>query len=265
MIWAHKANLRPGGRTLKRLNTRRRLLLDHWRSLIARTREVYGGKLTYAANFDHYPQVGFWTELDYVGINSYFTLRPHLDDEPGDDALLARFTDAWREILDGVETLRGDKPVIFTEIGYTFRRYSTVEPWNHGGFTVVGWKGHDRKLVVWNEQPIDRGERPCSRRPAKDRICCVGCSTGSSAPTPGTRRSSRSCSTSATTAATPRSRCSVGSLNPRPSGRPASAASAEASARRSPSAGSSSTPRATSRSPSRATDRDPSRPTPNGR
>ena len=159
MIWARKANLRPGGRTLKRLNTRRRLLLDHWRSLIARTREVYGGKLTYAANFDHYPQVGFWTELDYVGINSYFTLRPHLDDEPGDDALLARFTDAWREILDGVETLRGDKPVIFTEIGYTFRRYSTVEPWNHGGFTVVGWKGHDRKLVVWNEQPIDRGER----------------------------------------------------------------------------------------------------------
>ena len=35
----------------------------------------------------------------------------------------------------------------------------TVEPWNHSGFSVVGWKGKKRKLVVWKEQPLDYEER----------------------------------------------------------------------------------------------------------
>jgi hypothetical protein len=168
MTWARKAHLRKG-RSLKRLNERRGQLLEHWSEIIAATREVFSGKLTYAANFDHYDQVAFWPELDFIGINSYFSLRPHLDDQLGSEELLARFTDAWREIfkqLDSFRRARGleDIPVVFTEIGYTFRRYSTVEPWNHDGFTVVGWKGHERKLVVWGEQPIDRGERELAFR-----------------------------------------------------------------------------------------------------
>ena len=82
-------------------------------------------------------------------------MRPHLDDAPTESELLERFTDGWRAILDRIDAFRDSKPVLFTEIGYTFRRYSTVEPWNHGGFTVVGWKTHDRRLVVWDEQPLD--------------------------------------------------------------------------------------------------------------
>ena len=169
MAWAREAHLRRGGHTLERLNERRRVLLAHWRDLIAATREVYSGKLTYAANFDHYEQVAFWSELDFIGINSYFSLRPHLDDPPGPDELLEQFTAAWRTIFTGIESFRQSRglagvPLLFTEIGYTFRRYSTVEPWNHGGFTVVGWKGHRRRLVVWGEQPIDRGERELALR-----------------------------------------------------------------------------------------------------
>jgi len=169
MAWARKAHLRKGGRTLKRLNERRRQLLAHWRNLITATREVYAGELTYAANFDHYEQVAFWSELDFIGINSYFSLRPHLDDEPGPDALLEKFTAAWETIFTRIDSFRGSRglegvPVLFTEIGYTFRRHSTVEPWNHDGFTVVGWKGHDRRLVVWGEQPVDRSERELALR-----------------------------------------------------------------------------------------------------
>jgi hypothetical protein len=164
MNWARQAQLRKGGRSLKRLNGRRERLLAHWKGLIAEVRAVYRGKLTYAANFDHYEQVAFWSELDFIGINSYFSLRPHLDDEPGPEGLLEQFIAAWQTIFKRIDAFRrsrglDDVPLLFTEIGYTFRRYSTVEPWNHDGFTVVGWKSHHRKLVVWGEQPVDRSER----------------------------------------------------------------------------------------------------------
>ena len=169
MAWARQAHLRQGGGSLKRLNERRRLLLAHWRDLITATREIYSGKLTYAANFDHYQQVGFWSELDFIGINSYFSLRRHLDDQPGRDELLEQFTAAWRVIFDRIDLFRrsaglDDVPILFTEIGYTFRRHATVEPWNHEGFTVIGWKGHRRKLLVWGEQSVDRSERELALR-----------------------------------------------------------------------------------------------------
>ena len=87
----------------------------------------------------------------------------------GNNELLKQFTTAWLTIFTRIDSFRQsrgleDVPLLFTEIGYTFRRYSTVEPWNHGGFTVVGWKGHRRKLVVWGEQPVDRQERELALR-----------------------------------------------------------------------------------------------------
>lgn len=169
MAWARRAHLRNGRNSLGRLNARRAQLLGHWRQLISAVREAYQGKLTYAANFDHYDQVAFWRELDFIGINSYFSLRSNLDDHPDTQELLQRFRGAWDSIFRQVDSFRAgrgleDTPILFTEIGYTFRRHSTVEPWNHEGFTVIGWKGHRRKLVVWGEQPIDRGERELALR-----------------------------------------------------------------------------------------------------
>ena len=169
MSWARQAHLRKGDRSLKRLNGRRERLLAHWKGLIAEVRAVYRGKLTYAANFDHYEQVAFWSELDFIGINSYFSLRPHLDDQPSPEGLLEEFTTAWRDIFNRMDSFRRSRgldelPILFTEIGYTFRRYSSVEPWNHEGFTVIGWRGHRRKLVVWGEQPIDPSERESALR-----------------------------------------------------------------------------------------------------
>jgi len=169
MAWARRAHLRNGRNSLGRLNVRRAQLLGHWRQLISAVRDVYQGRVTYAANFDHYDQVAFWPELDFIGINSYFSLRSNLDDHPDTQELLRRFRGAWDSIFQKVDSFRAargleDTPILFTEIGYTFRRHSTVEPWNHEGFTVIGWKGHRRKLVVWGEQPIDRGERELALR-----------------------------------------------------------------------------------------------------
>ena len=162
--WASQAYLRPGGHTLRRINERRTLINTAWLELIARTRGVYSGHLTYAANFDSYRSVGFWGALDMIGINAYFSLLPTVIEDLDGESKLARFEASWRRVLDGISDLRRDQglqhlPVLFTEIGYTYRRHSTVEPWAHDGFSVVGWKGSRRRLVIWGEQPVDYEER----------------------------------------------------------------------------------------------------------
>ena len=164
IAWARQAYLRPGGRTLHRINERRRLINDCWIRLIRKTREVYSGQLTYAANFDNYRNVGFWPELDLIGINSYFSLRANMSEASDPTRQLEHFTRSWESILGQIRQFKqsqkiDDMPFLFTELGYTFRRHSTVEPWAHGGFSVVGWKGKKREFVVWGEQPIDYDER----------------------------------------------------------------------------------------------------------
>ncbi len=162
--WAKQAYLRPGGRTLHRINERRRLINDCWIRLIRETRKVYSGQLTYAANFDNYRNVGFWSHLDLIGINSYFSLRANRSEASEPDEQLEHFTRRWESILGEIREFKQSQeidnmPFLFTELGYTFRRHSTVEPWAHGGFSIVGWKGKKREFVVWGEQPIDYDER----------------------------------------------------------------------------------------------------------
>lgn len=162
--WARRAYLRAEPGALSRINARRRVIDEAWVRLIGRVRQVYRGRLTYAANFDSYRDVGFWRHLDLIGINAYFSLRGEADGEPGAERQLALYTRSWERILAEVEAFERERgldgmPYLFTEIGYTFRRHSTVEPWAHAGFSVVGWGGQKRRLVIWNEQPIDYEER----------------------------------------------------------------------------------------------------------
>ena len=83
---------------------------------------------------------------------------------PGFEKMRSEFEQSWTRILSDLSEFRrgqglGDMPFLFTELGYTFRQHSTVEPWAHGGFSVVGWKGERRQFVVWEDQPVDYGER----------------------------------------------------------------------------------------------------------
>ncbi len=164
MAWARQAYLRPGPHTLRRINARRRLIGRRWTGLIEQTRRVYGGKLTYAANFDSYRNVGFWSELDMIGINSYFPLRSHVNDEQEPEEKLELFKRGWESILGRISRFKKVQQiehmaVMFTEVGYSFRRHSTVEPWAHAGFSILGWKGHKRQLLIWRDQPVDYDER----------------------------------------------------------------------------------------------------------
>ena len=162
--WAKETHLRKQRRRLRRLNERADVLLQGWHGLIDRVRLAYDGPLTYAANFDSYHEVGFWDRLDVIGINAYFSLRGGVGKGQIEPADAERFRRRWARIfgrIDGFRRQAGieDKPVVFTEAGYTFRRHSTVEPWAHGGFSVVGWGTRRRNLVIWSEEPVDYRER----------------------------------------------------------------------------------------------------------
>jgi hypothetical protein len=68
-----------------------------WRGLIARIRQKYHGKLTYAANWDEFPNMPFWDALDFVGINAYMPLS---------DAVTPSVSDlkmAWRPHFDMIK------------------------------------------------------------------------------------------------------------------------------------------------------------------
>jgi hypothetical protein len=96
-----------------------------WRNLIAKTRAVYLGKLVYAANWDEYNLVSFWNELDYIGIDAYFSLVPKAD--PSVSELVA----AWKPHLTAIQTYQKqqNKPVLFTEFGYMPIDSCTYKSW----------------------------------------------------------------------------------------------------------------------------------------
>ncbi len=87
---------------------------DFWRSLIAKVRIHYQGKIVYAANWDEYQLISFWNDLDYIGINAYFPLVEEATPS------IPSLRKAWQPILKNIEKLhtKFDRPVIFTEFGY---------------------------------------------------------------------------------------------------------------------------------------------------
>ena len=170
------------GESLEQVNIRRAKLQDHWVKLIRDLRTVYTGPLGFAANFDQYHEVGFWPELDFMGINAYFQLRTDVLDGVADEDREARLypllVQGWNGVLGKIASFRearhlDGKPLIFTEMGYTYRRQSSLEPWADTGFSMIynpttlpdGSPGEPEKhVVVWRDQPDDLTERALAVR-----------------------------------------------------------------------------------------------------
>ncbi len=99
-----------------------------WNQVIDKVREVYKGKLTYAANWTEYEEVPFWDKLDMVGIDAYFPVAEK------NDPTVDEITAAWTARADEIEKwLREkgltEKGVIFTEIGYPSADGAARQPW----------------------------------------------------------------------------------------------------------------------------------------
>lgn len=101
--------------------------------LIPAVRSLYRGGLTYAANWDEYRRVGFWRELDYVGIDAYFPLAQEV--RPAYETLKA----AWRKWADEIEEWQKGlcKSVIFTEIGYRSCDRAAARPWEFSSSEAI--------------------------------------------------------------------------------------------------------------------------------
>lgn len=104
--------------------------------VIRAVRAVYPGPLTYAANWDDVEDTVILGELDLIGVNAFFPLT----DKEGAD--LQTLLGGGREVEKKVRALAElwDKPILFTEYGYTTRRDPALRPWE--------WPEHLSNVVL---------------------------------------------------------------------------------------------------------------------
>lgn len=99
-------------------------------------RRVYRGPLTYSANWDDVDDTVLLGQLDYIGINAFYPLAER------EGASFAEQLQGGERVRERVRALasRWQKPVLFTEIGYTTRPDPAVRPWE--------WPDGMRDVVV---------------------------------------------------------------------------------------------------------------------
>ena len=113
---------------------------SEWRAVIVSLRKVYGGKLTYAANWNgasdygvseaEFDQVQFWNDLDYVGVDAYWPLTNSLTD-PLPSFETARTRLAFQTMRIASVANAFGKPVLITETGLQSVQGALAQPWNY--------------------------------------------------------------------------------------------------------------------------------------
>ena len=88
-------------------------------------RATYHGLLTYSANWDDVDQAVILGALDVIGVNAFYPLA---EKEGATDETLLEGAARVREKLHALAEA-WQKPVLFTEIGYTTRPDPAVRPW----------------------------------------------------------------------------------------------------------------------------------------
>ncbi len=109
--------------------------LEEWTKTIAAVRGAFHGKLTYSANWDHYASIGFWGNLDYIGMNSYWSLGK---DNQVD---LQAIAEEWSKVQRHLQAFqkRLGKPIFLHEVAWPSMASAAEAPWDY----------------TRNEQPVD--------------------------------------------------------------------------------------------------------------
>ncbi len=88
----------------------------------------YSGALVYCANWNEYETVGFWDEMDFIGIDAYFPLTAKKD--PTKEELIVAWKSNATSIENWIKKDKITKPVIFGEIGYCSADGTNIQPWS---------------------------------------------------------------------------------------------------------------------------------------
>jgi hypothetical protein len=101
--------------------------LDEWIETIKDVRAIYKGQLTYSSNWDRYEKVPFWQYLDFIGMNSYWTLGENRD------VTVDQINQKWKEIQDKMFEFanKAHKPVILLEAGWCSLANAAKDPWDY--------------------------------------------------------------------------------------------------------------------------------------
>ncbi len=94
-------------------------------ALVRQLRTVYHGPITYSANWDDVEHTVVLGELDVIGINAFYPLADK------DGAPFEKLLEGGGRVRERVHALAEtwNKPVLFTEIGYTTRPDPAIRPW----------------------------------------------------------------------------------------------------------------------------------------
>jgi hypothetical protein len=116
--------------------------LDEWIQTIRDVRNLYKGQLTYSSNWDRYWKVPFWKYLDFIGMNSYWTLGKNRD------APVDRINDEWRKIQKRMFEFQDQthKPVILLEAGWCSLANAAKDPWDYTQEQLAADNDLQRKL-----------------------------------------------------------------------------------------------------------------------
>ncbi len=148
---------------------------QRWKSIIAAARARFGGRIIYGANWDEVNQVVFWNNVDEIGIDAYYPIAP--SGGSTDETVLVRGWDQPTRDL-GALAARYNKPLRFTEVGYTRHRGTTHRPYD---FRMTTPAASDEQRVafetlfaVWIPRPNWAGADIWSANPPDEDVDPLG-------------------------------------------------------------------------------------------
>ncbi|HEY9878919.1 MAG TPA: Calx-beta domain-containing protein, partial [Leptolyngbyaceae cyanobacterium] len=126
-----------------------------WLDIISSVKQVYSGKLTYAANWDAPNKIPFVSQLDMIGVDAYYPLTQN--NNASVDQLVSAWTstpeDSFVKQLTGgqsiVDWLEGiskstGKPIVFTEVGFRSADGNAAAPYAFWGQNTVDFTEQSR-------------------------------------------------------------------------------------------------------------------------
>jgi hypothetical protein len=124
-----------------------------WLTVIDAIKAIYSAPLVYAATVDEYPNVSFWDQLNFIGIDAYFPLST----TPTTD--ISALEAAWIPIRDQMSAFAVDvgRRILFTEAGYPSLVGAAIEPWNNEYSSTPSQPeqaaGYEALLATFSGQP----------------------------------------------------------------------------------------------------------------